>query len=61
MSHAKDAEDEDRSPKIWVNVVSANRYAFETEVVTGRQIKEKWHRAMTKKRISNEGNPTSRV
>jgi hypothetical protein len=41
MSHAKDGQDEDRSPKIRVTVVSANRYAFDTEVVTGRQIKEK--------------------
>jgi hypothetical protein len=41
MSHGKDGQDEDRSPKIRVTVVSANRYAFDTEVVTGRQIKEK--------------------
>jgi hypothetical protein len=40
MSHAKDTQDEDRSPKIQVTVVSANRYAFDTEVVTGGQIKE---------------------
>ena len=41
MSPAKDAQDEDRSPKIRVTVVSANRYAFDTEVVTGGQIKER--------------------
>jgi hypothetical protein len=41
MSHAKDAEGENRSPMIRITVVIANRYAFDAEVVTGRQIKEK--------------------
>ena len=41
MSHASEVEHEKRSPKICVTVVTANRYAFDTEVVTGRQIKEK--------------------
>lgn len=41
MSHAKDAAGEDRSPKIRVTVVIANRYAFDTEMATGKQIKEK--------------------
>jgi hypothetical protein len=41
MSHAKDVQDEHRSPKIRVTVVIANRYVFDTEVVTGRQIKER--------------------
>lgn len=41
MAHAKDAEGENRSPRIHITVVIANRYAFDTEVVTGRQIKEK--------------------
>jgi hypothetical protein len=41
MSYAKDAEGQNRSPKIRVTVVVANRYAFDTEAVTGRQMKEK--------------------
>jgi hypothetical protein len=41
ISHPKDAEVENRSPRIRITVVVANRYAFDTEVVTGRQIKEK--------------------
>lgn len=41
MSHAKDAAGEDRSPRIRITVVIANRYAFDTEVATGKQIKEK--------------------
>jgi hypothetical protein len=41
MSHAKDAEVENRSPRIRITVVIANRHAFDAEVVTGRQIKEK--------------------
>jgi hypothetical protein len=41
MSQAKDAEGENRSPRIRVTVVIANRYAFDAEVVTGRLIKEK--------------------
>lgn len=41
MSHAKDAEGENRPPRIRITVVIANRYAFDAEVVTGGQIKEK--------------------
>jgi hypothetical protein len=41
MSHAKDIEVENRSPRIRITVVIANGYAFDAEVVTGRQIKEK--------------------
>ena len=41
MTHAKDPEGADRSPRIRVTVVIANRYVFDTEVVTGKQIKEK--------------------
>ena len=41
MSHANDAEDEKRSPTIRVTVVVANRYAFDSDVVTGRHIKER--------------------
>jgi hypothetical protein len=41
MSHAKDAERENWSPRIRITVVIANRYAFDAEVVTGKQIKEK--------------------
>ena len=40
MSHAKDTG-ENRSPRISITVVIANRYAFDAEMVTGRQIKEK--------------------
>jgi hypothetical protein len=40
VGHA-DAEGENPSPKIRVTVVVANRFAFDTETVTGRQIKEK--------------------
>ena len=40
MAHAKNAEGENRSPKIRITMVIANRYAFDTEVVTGKQIKE---------------------
>ncbi|HEX9410685.1 MAG TPA: hypothetical protein VF986_03195 [Actinomycetota bacterium] len=36
-----DAEGQDRSPKIHIIVVIQNRYQFETEVATGKQIKEK--------------------
>ena len=41
VSHAKDAESQNLPPRIRITVVIANRYAFDTEVVTGRQIKEK--------------------
>lgn len=41
MAHARDAEGQNRSPTIRITVVIANRYAFDTEVATGRQIKEK--------------------
>jgi len=41
MSHATDAEGENRSQRIRITVVIANRYAFDAEVVTGRQIKER--------------------
>jgi hypothetical protein len=41
MSHQKDAEGEHRSPTAHVTVVIANRYVFDAEVVTGRQIKKK--------------------
>ena len=34
MSHAKDAEGENWSPRIRITVVIANRYAFDAEVVT---------------------------
>jgi multiubiquitin len=41
MSHAKDTEGKNGSPKIRVTVVIATRYAFDTEWVTGKQIKER--------------------
>jgi hypothetical protein len=41
MSHTRDAERENRSPRIRVTVVIGNRYAFDAEEVTGRQIMEK--------------------
>lgn len=41
MAHAKNAGGPNRPPKIRLTVVIANRYAFDTEVATGRQIKEK--------------------
>jgi hypothetical protein len=40
-THAQDAEGQNRPREIRVTVVIANRYAFDAEVVTGRQIKEK--------------------
>lgn len=41
MAHANDAEDQSRRPKIRITVIIQNRYTLDTEVVTGRQIKEK--------------------
>ena len=40
MVHATHADGQNRLPKIRITVVIANRYAFDTAVVTGRQIKE---------------------
>jgi hypothetical protein len=40
MAHVKDAESQNEPPNIRITVVIANRYAFDTEVVTGKQIKE---------------------
>lgn len=41
MAHAKDDKGENPPPRIRIAVVIANRYAFDTEVATGKQIKEK--------------------
>ena len=41
MAHAKNAEGQNPPRKIHITVVIANRYEFDTEVATGKQIKEK--------------------
>lgn len=41
MAHANDAEGQPRRPEIRITVIVQNRYTLDTEVVTGRQIKEK--------------------
>src|SRR5687768_10488201 len=41
MADAKDAEGENRPPKIRITVVIANRYTVDTELATGKQIKER--------------------
>lgn len=41
MADAKDTKAQDRPPRIHITVVIQNHYAFDTEVATGRQIKEK--------------------
>jgi hypothetical protein len=41
MAHAKDPESQPRPPKIRFTVIVQNRYTLDTEVVTGKQIKEK--------------------
>ena len=41
MANTKDAGDEDGPSMIRITVVVANRYAFDTEVVTGKQTKER--------------------
>lgn len=38
--HARDVERQD-SPKVHITVVVANRYAFDTDAATGREIKAK--------------------
>lgn len=40
MADAKDAESQDWAPKIRITVVIQNHYTFDTEVATGKQIKE---------------------
>jgi hypothetical protein len=41
MADTDDTQDEDRQSKIHITVVIADQYSFDTEVATGRQIKEK--------------------
>ncbi len=41
MADTEDVAGEDRPSKIHVTVIIQNRYTFDTEVVTGKQIKEK--------------------
>ena len=41
MTHTMDVEGQDRPPKIHITVVIADRYAFDIEVVSGKQIKAK--------------------
>lgn len=41
MADTMDTVAEDRSSKIHVTVIVQNRYTFDSEVVTGRQIKER--------------------
>ena len=40
MTHRKDAHREGGPPGVRITVTVANRYTFETDLVTGRQIKE---------------------
>jgi hypothetical protein len=41
LTDRKDAEGQSRASKIHITVIIQNRYTFETEVVTGKQIKER--------------------
>lgn len=41
MTNAKDTEGENRPPRVRITVIVQNRYTFDTEVVTGKQIKER--------------------
>jgi hypothetical protein len=40
VAHQKDARRESRTTSVRISVTIANRYTFDIEVVTGRQIKE---------------------
>ena len=40
MSQRDTEETEERTPKVRITVIIQNRYTLDTEVVTGRQIKE---------------------
>lgn len=40
MTNAKDTEGKNRPPRVRITVIVQNRYTFDTEVVTGKQIKE---------------------
>jgi len=40
VAHPKDAEREHRPSSVRITVIVQNRYTFDTELVTGRQIKE---------------------
>lgn len=41
MADAKDTGGENRPSRVRITVIVQNRYTFDTEVMTGRQIKEK--------------------
>ena len=41
MAHPTDARDQSRGSTEGITVTVANRYGFDSEVVTGRQIKER--------------------
>jgi hypothetical protein len=40
MTDAKDTEGANRPSRVHITVIVQNRYTFDTEVVTGKQIKE---------------------
>lgn len=40
MTDAKDTEGENRPSRVRITVIVQNRYTFDTEVVSGKQIKE---------------------
>jgi hypothetical protein len=40
VAHHKDAEREHRPSSVRITVIVQNRYTFDTELITGRQIKE---------------------
>lgn len=40
-AHESDAGREGRSPTVRVTIIVANRYTFDTELMSGRQIKER--------------------